>query len=544
MIAALYLALGLNMSLWRFIFTRLAFDHFGAFALATSFPVLVFAIVLLLLYLFAWPYLLKPVLLTLCLLSSVANFMMFNYGAFLDIDMIRNVFETNPHEAFDLMSFTGVIWVFFTGIVPAALLMRLNIKYRSPLREAGFRVVAILLCAGLTWGILGVFYKDYASFGRNYAEIKHLISPINYIYSTTRYLKRQRIAQRPFEILDAQVKPVAYNNTANSAANAAPRLLILVIGETARASAFALNGYARPTNPQLLQEDVINFSNVASCGTATAISLPCIFSAKPRTKFIKDDEYNVQNLLDILKLANYDVLWLENDAGCKGVCARVPTEKIATNSPSRFCDGNNCFDEVLLENLDERLAALTQNTVIVLHAIGSHGPAYYERYPEAFRQFTPDCRTTDLQRCSQQEIINAYDNTILYTDFFLAEAIRTLKRFPKLNSSLLYVSDHGESLGENNLYLHGVPYAIAPDNQKKVPLIFWLSDRMAKDERLDSGCLRKQAAENAYSHDNLFHSLLGLMRVDTKLYDATLDIFRSCRKPDSRITASASPRTG
>ena len=243
----------------------------------------------------------------------------------------------------------------------------------------------------------------------------------------------------------------------------------------------------------------------------------------------------MQNLLDLLKLANYDILWRENDAGCKSVCDRVPTEKITVNLPSRFCDGHNCIDEALLENLDEHLATLTRNTVIVLHAIGSHGPAYYERYPEAFRQFTPDCRIADLTRCSQAEIINSYDNTILYTDFFLAEAVRMLKRFPNLKSSLLYVSDHGESLGENGRYLHGMPYAIAPDNQKKVPMIFWLSEKQAKDDRLDANCVRQHAAENAYSHDNLFHSLLGLLRVDAKPYDDRLDIFGSCRKPDTTL---------
>lgn len=540
LIAAFYLGFCLNMRLWHYMGQHLAIDSLYTLAFMSSFPVLLIATILLLLNLFAWPYLIKPVLLILLMVSSAANFMMFNYGVLLDVNMIQNIFETNPREAFDFLTFTGVIWVFLTGVVPAALLMRLRIKYRPPLREAGFRLVSLLACGVLAWSILAGFYKDYASFGRNHAEIKHLISPINYLYSTTRYLKRQAIARRQFEILDANVKLAAYNETAN----AAPRVLILVIGETARASAFALNGYAKPTNPRLLQEDVINFRNVASCGTATAISVPCIFSARPRAKFVKDDEYHVQNLLDILQMARYDILWRDNDAGCKGVCERVPTEKIVTNSPSAFCDGSNCFDEVLLENLDARLANLAQNTIIVLHAIGSHGPAYYQRYPEEFRRFTPDCRTADLQRCEREEIVNAYDNTILYTDHFLAEAIRALKRFPQLESSLLYVSDHGESLGENNLYLHGMPYAIAPDNQKKVPLIFWMSDKLAQNESLDSNCLRQNAADNAYSHDNLFHSLLGLMRVDTKLYDATLDIFASCRNAGASIMEAAAPPAG
>ncbi|GHT95406.1 phosphoethanolamine transferase [Betaproteobacteria bacterium] len=542
LVAAVYLGFCLNFSLWRYLAVHLTIDSLHTFAFALSFPVLLMSTVLLLINLFAWPYLVKPILLSLILMSSVANFMMFNYGVLLDVGMIQNVFETDTREAFGLVSFTGIVWVFFTGVIPALLLMRLNIQYRPALRETGIRMASILFCGVLVWGILSVLYKDYASFGRANTEIKHLISPINYIYSTARYLKRQSIARRDFKILDAHAKLAADHETPN----AAPRVLVLVIGETARASSFALNGYARPTNPQLLQEDVINFSNVASCGTATAISVPCIFSAQPRREFSKDAEYKVQNLLDLLQLANYDIFWRDNDSGCKDVCERVPTEKITKNFPSRFCDSHNCFDEVLLENLDQRLATLTRNTVIVLHAIGNHGPAYYERYPEAFRQFTPDCRTGDLTRCSQAEIINSYDNAILYTDFFLAEAIRMLKRFPNLKSSLLYVSDHGESLGENGRYLHGMPYAIAPDNQKKVPMIFWLSDKLAQNDQLDAACLGQQATENAYSHDNLFHSLLGLMRVDTKLYDARLDIFGSCRKAnrkaDTFIMEAAAPQ--
>ena len=195
----------------------------------------------------------------------------------------------------------------------------------------------------------------------------------------------------------------------------------------------------------------------------------------------------------------------------------------------RYCDGQSCFDEVLVENLEEYLANVKKDAFIVLHMIGSHGPTYYKRYPDSFRKLTPTCDTAEIQKCTREEIVNTYDNTILYTDFVVSRAIGILKKFPHLESGLLYVSDHGESLGENNIYLHGLPYSIAPEEQKKVPTILWMSDNMKKFDHLDYSCIAKKAEENTFSHDNLYHTLLALMEIRSKTYDKSLDMFDSCR---------------
>ena len=109
--------------------------------------------------------------------------------------------------------------------------------------------------------------------------------------------------------------------------------------------------------------------------------------------------------------------------------------------------------------------------------MGSHEPAYYKCYPESFNTFKPACNSLELSSCTNKEINNAYDNAIFYTDYFLSHVISLLKEnTPKFEITMFYISDHGESLGESGLYLHGMPYIFAPDSQTKVPLIVWASE--------------------------------------------------------------------
>ena len=177
----------------------------------------------------------------------------------------------------------------------------------------------------------------------------------------------------------------------------------------------------------------------------------------------------------------------------------------------------------------EEIPRVDRNTVFVLHMIGNHGPAYFRRYPPQFRRFLPDCETAELRDCTRQQVVNSYDNAILYTDHVLASVIGTLQDAPqRLDSAMIYVSDHGESLGEHGLYLHGIPYSIAPELQKHVPMVVWLSRPMSASGDVNVACLRSRAHE-ALSHDNLFHSVLGLMDVRTAAYLPARDIFDGCR---------------
>ena len=223
------------------------------------------------------------------------------------------------------------------------------------------------------------------------------------------------------------------------------------------------------------------------------------------------------------------ILWRDNNSDSKGVALRVDYEDFQTPKTNSICD-EECRDEGMLVGLEDYIEKNRgKNILIVLHQMGNHGPAYYKRYPKEFEKFTPVCKTNQLENCTQEEISNAYDNAILYTDYFLSKAINFLKKYSKTHEAgLLYVSDHGESLGENGIYLHGMPYAIAPKAQTHVPSLIWLDDgQMAHEYDINK---IKQNKDKEYSHDNLFDTLLGLFEVKTEVYKKELDILNEARK--------------
>lgn len=535
-ISALYFTTVLNLSLWRYILRHLTVADTATFFFGISIPIVIFTALYLLFNLLLIPYLAKPVLILLLFIASATNYFMFEYGIFIDSGMIRNVFETNTREALDLMTLRFILWVIVGGVLPAICLTVTRIDYQSFRTECKSRLFAITGCLITTGMIAAFFFKEYASFGRNHQDTHRLINPISTIYATGRYLHIRSLVDKQLRRLDASAKLMPYEGSV-------PAVFILVVGETARAANFSLNGYPRDTNPLLSKENVIAFQDVYSCGTATATSIPCMFSNMTREHFHADNARYTENLMDLLQQTGFNVLWLENDDGCKEVCNRVPTRKVYKSNDPRYCDGQSCFDEILLDNLEEYIANVKKDTFIVLHTIGSHGPTYYKRYPETFRKFRPTCDTSDLQNCTREEIINTYDNTILYTDYVVSSAIGILKKFPHLESGLLYISDHGESLGENNIYLHGLPYSIAPEEQKKVPMVLWMSDTMQKLDHLNYGCIARQATDKTWSHDNLFHTLLALMGISSRTYDKTLDIFDDCRTKPLPWNTAARPVT-
>jgi lipid A ethanolaminephosphotransferase len=239
-----------------------------------------------------------------------------------------------------------------------------------------------------------------------------------------------------------------------------------------------------------------------------------------------------ETLMDVLQHAGLAVLWIDNQSGCKGVCDRIPHVDTSALSHPRLCSGGQCQDEIMLEGLDQRIAALppervARGVVLLMHQMGSHGPAYHLRSPPAFKKFLPECTSVNLQDCSREELLNAYDNSIAYTDHFLGSTIDWLKQQKDFDTAMFFVGDHGESLGENNLYLHGMPFSIAPEVQKHVPWITWLSPGLEKRSGIANECLRGRR-DLPLSHDNYFHTVLGLMQVSTAVYDRQLDANAPC----------------
>ena len=524
LIAALYFGLVLNFGFWQFVNAHFEISGWTGYAFWLSLPFFLVVPLYIFFNIIILPYIAKPLLIVLVGISSITNYAMFELGIFIDAEMFRNIVETNTREALDLVNLTSILWFVATALLPIALLLNIKIIYSSFKTELLKRLKYTLLSLLTILCFVPVSYKEYVSFGRNNREVRKLINTFNYIYAVGKHYKRQAEASRHFIILDD--KPTISQDIKTTH----KKLLILVVGETARAQNFSLYGYNRETNPLLGKQDIITFAETSSCGTATAISLPCMFSVLDRKNFDVDDAKYMQNLMDLIKLSGYNAIWLENDDGCKNVCHRITLEDMVAIQNPKHCEKGFCRDEVLLDGLEERLKTLKGNTVIVLHTMGSHGPTYYKRYTDGFKKFQPTCDTSDLQKCSKEEIINTYDNTILYTDFILSSAIDILKKFSEYETGLIYVSDHGESLGENNLYLHGLPYAIAPDEQTKVPFLVWLSPQLKTSAKLDEICLKNKAEQGTHSHDNLFHSVLGLLDIQTKVYNPKLDIFQSCRK--------------
>jgi lipid A ethanolaminephosphotransferase len=342
------------------------------------------------------------------------------------------------------------------------------------------------------------------------------------------------VATKPFQRNNQTLLPIGRDaKVAALKQSDKPPLLLLVLGETARMGNFGVNGYERPTTPELAKENIISLKGVMSCGTSTATSVPCMFSHLGKEEF-EGRKNNYESLIDVLNHAGFAVLWIDNQSGCKGVCERVPQALTKELKHPTLCKNGECFDEIMLHELDQRVQALpadrrAKGVVVVMHQMGSHGPAYYKRVPDNFRRFQPECKSNALQECSREQVVNSFDNTILYTDYFLAQAIQWLKKSEATSApALLYVSDHGESLGENNVYLHGLPYRVAPDVQKRVPWITWLSPRFEKQSGLINTCL-KNKTDAALTHDNYFHSVLGLMNVSSEVYQEKLDVHASCR---------------
>ncbi|TNF57926.1 MAG: phosphoethanolamine--lipid A transferase, partial [Burkholderiales bacterium] len=498
--------------------------------------------------LIGWTKVFRPLASALVVTAALSSHFITSYGTVIDTSMMANVLNTDTREVRDLMSWR-LVWHVLLVAGPALVwLWRTPLRIGRPgsqwLRNGGGIAVGLLLSVVIA--LTG--YQGLASLMRNQKTVRYLITPLNTLYATGHLAVRQLPAlSRPMEPigLDARLG-------ASYQAQARPPLLVLVIGETLRAENFGLDGYARPTTPVLAdwqrQRGLVNFPDVTACGTNTEVSLPCIFSPLTRAQG-GNRKPRHENLLDVLQRAGLAVLWLDNQSGCKGVCDRVPNDSLRASAESLGCTGGECHDEVLLESLDQRMAALeperfARGAVLVLHQMGSHGPAYHKRTPANFKPFSPECQSQSLSDCGPEELRNAYDNTVAYTDRFLGRALQWLDaRSDRFDTGMVYVSDHGESLGEAGLYLHGLPYALAPSQQTRVPMVAWISPGLQARAGLDTACLA-QRAKRPVSHDHLFHSVLGLMDVVTTIRDEGLNLFGPCDLHNAAFSVGHRPETG
>ncbi|MDR1694708.1 MAG: phosphoethanolamine--lipid A transferase [Lactobacillaceae bacterium] len=471
--------------------------------------------------LFFWKYTVKPLAILLILINSGVLYFMATYKVVVDAVMLRNTLETDIAEVADLLSFKLFIYIFFLGLLPSFIIYKTKIIFHKPLKSILYKLRNLLISLLLIIAIVLPNYKNVSQFVRNNQSIKYSLIPVNYAAGVFAIIKANIKKNRKLAIIgeDARIAPYWQNTDKKN-------LFVFVVGETARAKNFSFGGYDRNTNEPLekYSSDILYFSDVDACGTSTAVSVPCMFSKYERKKFKNSVEFS-ENFLDVMSKAGYKAIWLENNSGCKGNCRRIETIEVCNHTAS-------CPDEKMVEMFSDRIKDLDTDAFVVLHQLGSHGPTYYKRYPENFEKYKPACRTELLNECSREEVVNVYDNTIYYTSHTLAQTIEELEKVSdKFNTVLIYVSDHGESLGEKGLYLHGAPYMIAPEEQTKVPLFIWMSDETSNNLNIDKNCL-KEKLNKPHSHDNLFHTMLGLTGIETKERLNSLNIFEGCIKHD------------
>jgi lipid A ethanolaminephosphotransferase len=529
LLLACWLASFSNLSFYQHLITLSSLSGFSLKAFIAVTVVLVSGFYFLVLQLLCWHRSAKAMACVLILVTGLSAYFVNQLGVNINTDQMQNVMQTDVHEALDLLSWPFLLWLCKTVVLPLAIIGLIELQPPPSLKSLWLdKILSSLLALSLVTLGLFAFYSQYAPIFRENRQLKAQISPLNIISSAWSYSQQQFKSQNlpliPYGE-DAHQRP---QNPAHAA-----KIMLLIVGETARAQDFSLNGYAKPTNPELSQLDIINFTQASSCGTQTSVSVPCMFSGMPREDYDPELAAHREGLLDIAQRAGYQVTWIDNNSGCKGTCDRIKHYISIQDQPRyrAWCQQGECSDAALVVALNDYLTSLKhtvlkQNQLIVLHQIGSHGPAYYKRYPAEFAKFSPTCQTNNIQNCDHQSLVNTYDNTLLYTDHIIASSIRLLQQ-QQLPASVLYLSDHGESTGESGLYLHGTPYFMAPKEQTHIPMLAWFSASWPDQQQIRS-CLSQQQ-HAAVGQDNLFATVLHLLAIDSRVINPQFDLLAQCK---------------
>lgn len=526
LLLAIWLGVFLNIAFFEKIRMLTPYNGVKAGLFVVASIIIVVAAYNFIFQLFNWKWTAKPLAIALVFIGGFSAYAVNTLGVLITSDQIQNLMQTDIAEARDTWSWHLLTWTLGMIVLPIIVILMMKIKPEPIIRQLLHKVIASVVSLAMVLGLLFVFYVDFAAIFRENRDLKGMISPQNMIASFASYYKKKA----PKENLPL----VVYGEDAvmqKAQATSLPKLMVLVVGETARAENFSLNGYGKNTNPKLAQQDILNFSRVSSCGTATAVSVPCMFSGMPRKEYEERLASHREGLLDIAQRAGYQVTWIDNNSGCKGTCDRVNQFKIPEPLQQKWCKDKECFDDILIDSFKAYLATIPQDDnrprLIVLHQMGSHGPAYYKRIPAQFKVFKPTCDTNAIQGCSREALLNSYDNTLLYTDYVLDTLIETLKNTTKYQTALWYLSDHGESTGESGMYLHGAPYAIAPTQQTHIPMLMWFSTAWQHQAKQQVKCLAQQGRQEL-SQDNLFPTMLSLLDVKSKVIDPNNDMLAAC----------------
>ncbi len=523
LLVGLFIMAAHNLTFWSRLHTVFP-ENIRLFA---SFGLAIFAAQMFLIVLITPRWLQRPVLVFLLILGAVSSFYQDVLGATVDREMIQNAVTTTVTESKHLITLPFALHVAVFGLLPALFVLLV------PLRRAGF------VRAGLGWVGALVLYgaifaatlmsdsKDLMADGREHQEVIVAIQPFTPARAIYRYSKMMLAKPTVVAELGRDAKPGPFLASADK-----PVLMVIWVGETARAQNWGMNGYRRDTSAELEKRGVVNFSDVIACGSSTAVSMPCMFSHLTHDDYSYDGGLSSENLLDVLAHAGFKVEWWDNNTGDKDIAKRQTARMMTDRTDPAFCGRGECIDGIFLKLIEEKATSITENTVLVLHQIGNHGPSYFLRYPEDQEIYAPACTTPEVVTCTPEELVNAYDNALHYTDWVMAQSIDILNAADRVIPVMFYVSDHGESLGETGLYLHGAPWFMAPEEQIKVPMVLWMADRYQTALGLPQDCVARLSGA-PLKHDNMFSSILGLADVQTDVRLPALDITAGCRAEGS-----------
>lgn len=489
-----------------------------------------------------FPIVYKPLVAIVFYFNLIVLYFMLHYKVVVDKDVAISFSQTTLGETSEYMTTPYTLLLIFGFLGLLWISLKFKIVFSSAQQEfkrKGLTICILFFLLGLN---ISLFFKDYAFFFREQKVFKHLLLPLNYLDAIYGGIQKSVTSNQVLHDIhsSARLNPSFWKSESKKT------VYVLILGETARAQSFSLDGYLKKTNPHLeTVENLVSFLRTSSCGTSTSVSVPCIFDFRGREKFVSSNEH-FTNLLDIAKKSGFYVSWLDNNTGCQHVCDRVQEVNIRDLPEAKvLCqkDGN-CYDELLFYGLKKTIESSSEKkNFIILHTLGSHGPKYYKRYPPEMAHFQPDCHQNDLANCTNQQIVNSYDNTIYYTDFVLAKIIDYLKKLKNVNSNFIYISDHGESLGEKGLYLHAMPFRFAPEEQTHVPFLFWANASFLKDFHFDIECIKKEK-NLTLSHDHIFHSYLRLMGIESPNYIQERDLFKNCTTTDPERHSEYTPSKG
>jgi len=480
---------------YEFVCNNIDVKSLSGILLFVSLTILIFVLNAFVFYigLFLLRFIGKWILVLFFSMNAIAVYFINTYGVMIDKTMIGNILNTNFEESSSFFSLTLIAYFVLLGVVPSILIFKIKV---IPLKLKNF-LIHISLTLIFVFSLAFANSSNWLWIDKHSKTLGALVMPWSYVVNTSRFFHHQSLENKQQILLP--------NATIQDNEKS---VVVLVIGESARSENFSLYGYDKETNPLLSKIDNVYSYKAESCATYTTAGVKCILEHKNTGKLF-------EILPNYLFRNDVEVIWRTTNWGEPTVTIENYQRKADLK---KLCKGGNCdYDEVLISGLKERIIASKKDKIlVVLHASTSHGPTYYKKYPQKFEKFSPVCESVELAKCTQEELINAYDNTIVYTDYILAKLIADLKQLTEYNSSMIYISDHGESLGENNLYLHGIPASIAPKEQLDIPFIVWTSD--------DS---RELKSNQLLSQHNVFHSVLDFLTIESPIYDEDMSIFKN-----------------